>query len=209
MNFIYVYDYDSITKEYIGLTESYESPLEPGKFLLPAHSTNIEPPEEIQGKARCFINEEWVYITDLRGQKIYNINNSLDTQIITKLGDDLPENYILITPPDENNKYIYNGEIWILYVEPPTVKTYDNIMEQHLYDERVARGYTTREPSEYAGSTVERWAQDAQDWIRHRDEVMLYGLEVENHYKETGEAPTPEEFKANLPIIHWTYDLAE
>jgi len=104
----------------------------------------------------------------------------------------------------EQNQYEIKKSIHII-----TIETYDNIMEQHLYQERVDRGYTKREPSEYAESTVERWAQDAQDWIKHRDEVMIYGLEVENHYKETGEAPTIEEFKANLPIIHWTYDLAE
>lgn len=105
---------------------------------------------------------------------------------------------------EENNQYEIKQ-----FIPTVTLNTYDNIMEQHLYDERIARGYTKREPSEYAGSKVERWAQDAQDWIRHRDEVMLYGLEVENHYKETGEAPTPEEFKANLPNITWTYTLSE
>ena len=105
---------------------------------------------------------------------------------------------------NETDEYIIKQVVYDI-----SMQTYDNIMEQHLYDERVARGYTKREPSEYADSKVERWAQDAQDWIDHRDAVMLYGLEVENHYKETGEAPTPEEFKANLPVIQWTYTLSE
>lgn len=87
-----------------------------------------------------------------------------------------------------------------------TLKDYDKVMEQHLLSERVARGYTNREPSDYANSAVERWAQDARDWIAHRDEVMLYALQVENHYQETGEAPTIEEFKAALPVIHWTIE---
>ena len=88
---------------------------------------------------------------------------------------------------------------------PPTVADYDKAMEDHLLAERSARGYTTREPSDYKDSTVPRWAQDASDWIAHRDAVMLYGLEVMNHYEETGEAPTIEEFKAALPVIVWSF----
>jgi len=87
-----------------------------------------------------------------------------------------------------------------------TADTYDQAMEAHLQAEREARGYTSREPSDYKGSSVARWAQDAEDWISHRDAVMLYGLEVMNHYAETGEAPTLEEFKAALPVIHWTLE---
>ena len=103
---------------------------------------------------------------------------------------------------NETDEYIIKQVVYDI-----SMQTYDNIMEQHLYQERVDRGYTTREPSDYINSKVPRWAQDAQDWVNHRDDVMLYGLEVENHYKETGEAPTPEEFQANLPNITWTYEL--
>ena len=44
-----------------------------------------------------------------------------------------------------------------------TAADYDNAMEAHLKAERIARGYTTREPSDYAGSSVPRWSQDAAD----------------------------------------------
>ena len=87
---------------------------------------------------------------------------------------------------------------------PPTAADYDAAMEAHLRAEREARGYTLREPSDYAGSGVHRWAQDAADWIAHRDAVMLYALEVMNHYAATGEAPTLEEFRESLPRIEWT-----
>ena len=89
---------------------------------------------------------------------------------------------------------------------PPSVEDYDKAMEDHLEEERIARGYTLREPSEYRGSTIERWNQDAEDWIAHRDEVMMYGLNIQNTYKETGEAPSLEEFKENLPKITWTIE---
>lgn len=94
-----------------------------------------------------------------------------------------------------------------VYSDPlPTVADYDKAMEDHLLAERAARGYTLREPSDYKDSSVPRWAQDASDWIAHRDAVMLYGLEVMNHYAETGEAPTLEEFKAGLPVIVWSIE---
>ena len=82
---------------------------------------------------------------------------------------------------------------------------YDRAVEEHLLAERTARGYTTREPSDYAGSAVPRWAQDAQDWISHRDAVMLYALQVMNNYAQTGVAPSLPQFKAALPDITWTY----
>ena len=97
----------------------------------------------------------------------------------------------------ENGQFIYSNP-------PPTLEDYDKAMEEHLKEQRIARGYTLREPSDYKGSSVERWNQDAIDWIAHRDAVMLYGLQIMNHYQETGEAPSLNEFKQNLPIIQWT-----
>lgn len=88
----------------------------------------------------------------------------------------------------------------------PTLADFDAAMEAHLYDERAARGYTTREPDAYLNSSVPRWAQDARDWVAHRDAVMAYALTLMNQV-EDGErdAPTMAEFKAGLPVIEWTY----
>ena len=79
-------------------------------------------------------------------------------------------------------------------------------MEEHLKEERIARGYTLREPSDYKDDPYERFAQDAIDWINHRSEVMIYGLNVQNTYKETGNVPSLEDFKENLPKISWTIE---
>lgn len=83
----------------------------------------------------------------------------------------------------------------------------DDLLEEHLRDARVARGYTTREPDAYVTSLNPRWKQDAEDWVKFRDEVMEYGLSVMNRYKETGEAISPEDFEAGLPPADniWTY----
>lgn len=81
---------------------------------------------------------------------------------------------------------------------------YDAAMEEHLDAEKAERGYTKREPSDYANSTVPRYRQDADDWTRHRDAVMLYGLDVLNKAARGEPVPTLAEFKAALPVIHWT-----
>ena len=81
---------------------------------------------------------------------------------------------------------------------------YDSAMEEHLDAEKAERGYTKREPSDYANSTVPRYKQDADDWTKHRDAVMLYGLDVLNKAARGESVPTLAEFKAALPVIHWT-----
>lgn len=144
-----------------------------------------------------------IYIT-------YNSENGKVDEIAFSLLEMIPQGkpYLEISEEDWNNaqgKIMKVEDGQFIYTEPPpTLEDYDKAMEDHLREERIARGYTLREPSDYKGSSVERWNQDAEDWIAHRDEVMLYGLEVMNTYKETGEAPTLDEFKKNLPIIQWT-----
>ena len=81
---------------------------------------------------------------------------------------------------------------------------YDSAMEEHLDAEKAARGYTKREPSDYANSTVPRYKQDADDWTKHRDAVMLYGLEVQNKAARGETVPTLDKFRAGLPKIVWT-----
>lgn len=87
-----------------------------------------------------------------------------------------------------------------------SVADYDRIMEQHIKEACIARGYTTREPDAYLNSRNERWAQDAEDFIVFRDKVMEYGLMVQNEYAATGKAPSLEEFKAGLPKMKWSIE---
>ena len=91
---------------------------------------------------------------------------------------------------------------------PPSLEEYDAAMEDFLRQEREERGYTTREPDSYLTSNVPRWAQDAKDWVEHRDAVMEYALALINAVKR-GERlpPTMEEFLGNMPKIHWTYEV--
>jgi len=106
--------------------------------------------------------------------------------------------------------YGYDGKRYFAGEEPTrpvTFADYDQAMEAHLDSEKAERGYTKREPSDYVGSSNPRWAQDAEDWIAHRDEVMEYGLEVENKAKAGEHVPTLDEFKTALPRITWTIEV--
>lgn len=92
-------------------------------------------------------------------------------------------------------------------VEPITysVEDYDAAMEDYLREVRYERGYTTREPDDYFGSSNPRWAQDAKDWVAFRDAVMTYALDIINTYTKTGNAPTLAAFKAGFPKMVWSY----
>ena len=86
-----------------------------------------------------------------------------------------------------------------------TVEDYDAAMEDYLREVRYERGYTTREPDDYLGSSNPRWAQDAKDWVAFRDAVMTYALDIINTYTKTGNAPSLAAFKAGFPKMVWSY----
>ncbi|AHJ10722.1 putative tail fiber assembly-like protein [Rhizobium phage vB_RglS_P106B] len=57
-----VYNYHPVSLEYTGSSEARESPLEPGVYLIPAHSTEIAPPAKQDGNMRVFKNNKWGYV---------------------------------------------------------------------------------------------------------------------------------------------------
>ena len=88
----------------------------------------------------------------------------------------------------------------------PTLDEYDAAMEDHLVQERSARGYTTREPTAYLASGNARWASDARDWVAHVDAVMAYALDLINAVQSGQRTPpTMAEFCAGLPQITWSF----
>ena len=132
-------------------------------------------------------------------------------------GEDAP-----LPEPQEGKIVAYGGyalsesdHLWhkqwiVVDAPPPTLADFDAAMEEHLRTEREARGYTTREPDAYINSSVPRWAQDARDWVAHRDGVMAYALALINAVESSQrQPPTMAEFKAGLPMITWTFAAAE
>jgi hypothetical protein len=45
----------------VGFTEADESPLEPGIFLFPANTLDLNPPTIPEGKRAKWVNEQWVF----------------------------------------------------------------------------------------------------------------------------------------------------
>lgn len=132
----------------------------------------------------------------------------------------LPKNYKPLTPP---KPYVtVDRDVWVEANQPYklgvvengvfvikdnyTYADYQIVMENHIKETRCARGYTTREPDVYKDCGVERWRQDALDFIAFRDEVLLYGLDVLNAYIAKKPIPSLEDFKKGLPKIKWTIE---
>jgi hypothetical protein len=58
---IQVHGYNRETGAYVGTVTAWENPVARGTYLLPADSTQIEPPAFQDGKVRVFNGTAWVY----------------------------------------------------------------------------------------------------------------------------------------------------
>lgn len=76
------YNYNPSTLEYTGYSEADPDPMNEGVFLFPAFSTEIEPPEQILGKKRTFINGAWCY-EDI----IEELSKSSGSDAVGSIGD--------------------------------------------------------------------------------------------------------------------------
>lgn len=183
------YFYDEDTKEFLYADKAFIDPQLSTQtklvYIFSANTTTIQPLTPKKGYAVVFNGKIWQYIEDNRGLIVWKSYNEYIQ--IKQLGD-IPAGYTKIRP-----------------AKPITIEDYDKILEQHIRNTCKQRGYTTRQPSEYINSTVERWKQDALDFIKFRDECMLYGLEIENMCKNNQKIISLEQFKLDLPKIKWTF----
>lgn len=90
-----IHSYHPATGEYIGTTEADESPLEPGVFLIPAQATDVAPPARREQSARVFVDGNWNFVADHRGEKWFRKHG--DPVIIDALGS--PEGLTPTEPP--------------------------------------------------------------------------------------------------------------
>ena len=70
-----IYNYDPVTKEFLSVEEADNSPLEPDVYLLPANSTTIATPSDLEKhKTPCFNIEtkQWSIVDDYREVKLYS-----------------------------------------------------------------------------------------------------------------------------------------
>jgi hypothetical protein len=112
-----IYNYHQELKYLIGEENAFESPLEPGVFLIPAHSTDVQPPTCELNQIQIFNETSWDIIEDQRGTYY-----STETQqvIVNDNPLEAPENTTKEVPPEvpEGYKLTWNDE-WVLEELPP------------------------------------------------------------------------------------------
>lgn len=106
-----IYNYNPITKEYIGSSETSLDPEETKKqhkdvYLIPANATTVKPPKAKTHEVIIYENG-WQRIADYRGE--YIVNSDMQPYIYDKTGD-LPDRYVYIT--HEQAKTIQQDDLY-------------------------------------------------------------------------------------------------
>ncbi|MCT7048570.1 tail fiber assembly protein [Salmonella enterica] len=111
---IKIYNLRSDTNEFIGAGDAYIPP----HTGLPAHCTDIEPPEIPAGSVAVFDSEKntWNVVEDHRGQTVYRTDTG-EAIWISELGS-LPENVTTISPDGQYEKW--DGTKWVKDEEAET-----------------------------------------------------------------------------------------
>lgn len=104
-----VYNYDPDTGEYLGTETAYESPQEPGVYLMPAHSTETAPPETGEHQAAVYSDGAWTLVEDHRGEVWYDTATQ-ERHEIKVLDEAIPETWTRSEPTDR--EAIWNGVAW-------------------------------------------------------------------------------------------------
>lgn len=56
-----IYHYQQDSGEFLGAGEARPDPMEPGRWLIPAWATTVQPPQPMEGKFRAFNGVAWEY----------------------------------------------------------------------------------------------------------------------------------------------------
>ena len=111
-----IYNFDEITKEYIGAEDALLDPLETKKqgkevYLIPANAVLEEPPAAVEGKAVIY-SDGWQIVPDNRGKEAVNAARGRFTvdYIGSREGDTVLTEE-LIAALDSGEKIIRNGAV--------------------------------------------------------------------------------------------------
>ena len=108
-----VYGYDRNTKEYTGTQSAPDSPREPGVYLIPANSTELEPPAAGEHQAACFVDGAWLLKADYRGEKYYSTVDQSEHEI-KELGVDPDATWTDIAPTDSAAEWDSAAGAWVV-----------------------------------------------------------------------------------------------
>lgn len=176
-----VYLYDAVTGEFKGTYYAQESPLEPGIFLAPVHSTEIAPPAPSANEVAVYASGSWVLQPDYRGQTIYNQATGASLEV-TAIGA-IPSGFGLSQP-----------------ALPPTVIDISTAVQGELDSKAQAKQYQDCAVCiGYLNSSNATWSADAKAMNTWRDEVWTYALQ------QVALSPLPSVASviAGLPAAPW------
>jgi hypothetical protein len=112
-----IYNYHSEYKYFINTSIADESPLEPGVFLIPAHATDIEPPEYKDGMIPIFNVSSWNIVEDKRGTYYTTVSSdNIQIQLIENYNPlEAPENSTKEVPPEiPEGYYLIWDDGWVI-----------------------------------------------------------------------------------------------
>jgi hypothetical protein len=130
-----IYNYDEITKEYIGQCNADLDPEETkrqGKnvYLIPANATTKKPPKAKENEIVIY-NEGWEIVADFRG--LYMVNSDMQPKKVEGIGE-LPEGYAIAT--EEQAQKILEDDLF--YIVQDGVLIQNPNYEQQKADRREA-----------------------------------------------------------------------
>lgn len=101
----YIYDsYDF----YVGETNVFESPLEPGVFPLPPNTTLVKPPEQTINRIAKWDGSKWVTVPNYSGKDYYKKSDKSLKKY--EIGEEFSSDYTDKKPPTPDYVYIVWSE---------------------------------------------------------------------------------------------------
>lgn len=104
-----IYNYSSVTGEFIGESTADQDPLEQGNWLVPANACMDSPPSAKKGYAIVRSESGWTHIEDRRGA-VYSTETGAPAEL-QDLGP-IPEGFTEKAPPGPFHSW--NGKSWRL-----------------------------------------------------------------------------------------------
>lgn len=101
-----IYHYHATSGEFLEQGDARESPMQPGEYIIPAHSTDVAPPAVSAGFARVWVNGAWMQREDHRGIWFAGDGSRIT---VRNLGP-VPAIAVTQTPPPAFG--VWNGSSW-------------------------------------------------------------------------------------------------
>lgn len=196
-----IYHYHPLTGEYVGSSPANPDPLEPGRFVIPAHATDVAPAAVSAGETAVWGDGAWRVVPDHRGQTVYRKVDGTPVSI-DWLGE-IPAEFTGQPPPP---RAVWDEAVGAWRVPPPTAEELLARLEQakQVYLDKHYPLPTILWLSGYNGNPknpqdVKNAIEPAWTWIDAVVDHMLYtvgpqikasGAWVEPEFEKNFDAPT-------------------